>query len=89
MSREQLEHLAFPERKEPQVTRVSREKGENRSVNNIKILLLNVNFNVFLHFENANIIQYTCMKRLYSMVIKKLYKNVKCSQFECPYCNDS
>ena len=33
VSREQLEHLAFPERKEPQVTQVLREKGENRSVN--------------------------------------------------------
>lgn len=30
VSREQLEHLVFPERKEPQVTQVLREKGENR-----------------------------------------------------------
>ena len=89
MSREQLEHLAFPERKEPQVTQVSREKGENRSVNNIKILLLNVNLCFYTLKMLTLYIIIICMKRLYSMVIKKLYKNVKCSQFECPYCNDS
>ena len=41
MSREQLDHLVFPERKDPQEIQALREKGENRSINNIIVISLN------------------------------------------------
>lgn len=65
VSREQLEHLVFLERKEPQVTQVLREKGENRSVNNILyFMLLNDSWSVNTwYFFNIVIETIECIQK--------------------------